>query len=293
MTDPQDRDEVIAWFLRAEQILDSGKSTSEMASDLYAILDSTKLAMLVGNTARTSLNSYCGSGMPMSIKAAIPVAVLGSAVFGFQGAGIAAFGTAIGLPVVVILFLGVAGVTAIIEALVKNHEVADPLTKTLLGLMELENKRRASKDLLRVLREDAMVPKKQELPVEEIELITALRKMDPIAFERHVMFLFQAEGYPAAVTLQSNDFGVDGFVTHPDGIVVVQCKRNSVDNPVGRPVVQQFKGVIEEQAAIRGYIVTTGRFTSEARSSAECSSRIILIDAEDLIVWHRTGKVPN
>ncbi len=78
---------------------------------------------------------------------------------------------------------------------------------------------------------------------------------------------------------------------HPDGLIVVQCKRNSEDNAVGRPIVQQFKGVIEEQKAFRGYIVTTSRFTEEARSSAEQNDRIRLIDWQELLVWHERGAV--
>lgn len=59
------------------------------------------------------------------------------------------------------------------------------------------------------------------------------------------MSYFADEGHPTGLTTRSNDFGVDGFVFHPDGVVVVQCKRYSLDNPVGRPAIQQFKGVFD------------------------------------------------
>ena len=114
-------------------------------------------------------------------------------------------------------------------------------------MLALESKWRTSKELLRALREEIAVPKRQDLPADATERIATLRAMAPIDFERQVMSLFAAEGYDAGVTCRSNDFGVDGFVTHPDGMLVVQCKRNSLTNTVGRPVVQQFKGVIEEQ----------------------------------------------
>lgn len=293
ISEPNDRDEVIRWFVRARAILTTEQSTSAVASELYAILDSGRMARLLANTAATTFHSYSGSGLPWSIKAALPVAFLGTAFLGAKGAGIAAFGGAVGLPVVVLMFLGTAGVTAIIEALLKNNEVTDPLTKVLISLMQLEQRRRASKELLRALREETTVPKRHDLPEDESELIEAMRVMSPIDFERHVMSLFEAEGCPAAVTQQSNDFGVDGFVTYPEGIVVVQCKRHGPANPVGRPVVQQFKGVIEEQNAVRGYIVTTSRFTQEALASAEKSGRIVLIDFIRLIKWHRTGVVPK
>ena len=91
------------------------------------------------------------------------------------------------------------------------------------------------------------------------------------------------------VTKPSNDFGVDGFAKHPEGLIVVQCKRNALDNLVGRPVVQQFKGVVEENNAYRGYIVTSSSFTREAIESAKLNDKLVLVDRERLINWHFGG----
>ena len=292
ISDQRDLDEVITWFGKAQTILMSNKSTQEIAGDLYAAMDSQAVIRILANTGRTAFLSYSGSGVPWAIKAALPVAAIGTALFGFQGVGIAAFGSAVGLPVVVILFIGTAGIASIIESLLAGNAVTDPLTKVLLSLVDLESKRRASKELLQALRADAMTPQKQNLPADTEEILTALRSMDPTDFERHVMGLFQELGYPAAVTLRSNDFGVDGFITYSDGVGVVQCKRNSAENPVGRPTVQQFKGVIEEQNAIKGFIVTTSRFTQEAIESAKQAPRIHLIDWQALVQWQSTDRPP-
>ena len=89
------------------------------------------------------------------------------------------------------------------------------------------------------------------------------------------MSFFEQCGDPTGLTARSNDFGVDGFVMHLNGIIVVQCKRYAINNPVGRPAVQQFKGVIGEQQAYRGHFVTTSRFTDEAREIADKSSRAV------------------
>jgi hypothetical protein len=67
------------------------------------------------------------------------------------------------------------------------------------------------------------------------------------------------------------------------------CKRNAPDNKVGAPMIQQFKGVIEEQAAIRGYFVTTSSFTDMARQSAEKSDKVILVDMDFLVGWEKTA----
>ncbi len=293
ISEDRSRKEVIAWLIQARGILQAGGTKREIASALYETLSGKRIAGLLASTAKKTFESYRGSDLPMSIKAAIPVAVLGTAMFGAQGAGVAAFGSAIGLPVVLILFLGTVGVTAVIEAFVKDKTVRDPLTRLLVAMLALEAKRRASKEILQALREEVSVPRRQDVPKGSADLIATLRAMDPIDFERHIMALFESEGHPVGVTPRSNDFGVDGFVTHPDGLLIVQCKRNSEQNKVGRPVVQQFKGVVEEQRALWGYIVTTSRFTTEAKESANLSDKIILVDCDDLVRWHLDGTLPT
>jgi restriction endonuclease Mrr len=53
--------------------------------------------------------------------------------------------------------------------------------------------------------------------------------------------------------------------------------------------VQQFKGVVEEQNALRGYIVTTSTFTEEAMQFAELSDKLVLVDIDALVRWHITA----
>ena len=91
------------------------------------------------------------------------------------------------------------------------------------------------------------------------------------------------------MTKKSNDAGVDGFARHPDGLIIVQCKRHAPENLVGRPVVQQIKGVIEENEVWRGYIVTTSYFTGDAKESAIKNEKIFLADMNILVEWHLKG----
>ena len=93
-------------------------------------------------------------------------------------------------------------------------------------------------------------------------------------------------GFESWVTRRSNDFGVDGFVIHADGLIVVQCKRDAPESKVGRPTVQHFKGVVEKQGALRGYIITTSSFTDEEVDSARLSGRGILVGMDALVSWH-------
>jgi len=57
-------------------------------------------------------------------------------------------------------------------------------------------------------------------------------------------------------------------------------------NSVGRPVIQQFKGVIEENSTYKSYVVTTSGFIKEAIDSATKNDQLKLIDMNELIQWH-------
>ena len=286
----RDRDEILRWFIDARQVLANADLTkAEAAKELYRSINTLRVGKLVTNMAATGLRNYKASRLPLALKIALPVTAVGTAIVGAQGAGIAAFGGAIGAPVALLLFLGTAGATSIIEAFIRDRSIRDPLTRLMLTFVAFETSRRARKELLAAMRADAMTPMRTVVPDDEQQLQEFLFQMDPIAFERHVMSFFEASGHPTGLTPRSNDFGVDGYVFHPDGIVVVQCKRYASDNAVGRPAIQQFKGVVEEQKAFRGYVVTTSRFTDEAQESAAKSNRIVLVDGALLAKWHRDG----
>ncbi|SFI46500.1 Restriction endonuclease [Planctomicrobium piriforme] len=285
----RDRDEIIRWFVNAREILAADRPVRETTKALYQSIDTLRLAKLLTNTLGTSIANYRGANLPLSLKVALPVTAVGATFFGMKYAGLAAMGSGIGLPVILLLFLGTAGATAVVEGFIKDRSIRDPLTKLLITFVAFETARRAKKELLDAMRADAMVPERAQVPDDAVALLTFLMQMDPVAFERHVMSFFEKNGYPTGLTARSNDFGVDGYVFHPDGIVVVQCKRYGAGNAVGRPAIQQFKGVIEEQRAFRGYYVTTSRFTDEATESASKSDRIQLIDGSELIRWHEQG----
>ena len=67
--------------------------------------------------------------------------------------------------------------------------------------------------------------------------------------------------------------GVGMHRAHPATVILVQCKRNAPEHPVGRPAIQQFKGVIEENGADLGVCVTSSGFTAQARESARKNDR--------------------
>jgi restriction system protein len=189
--------------------------------------------------------------------------------------------------VLLLIFLGTAGITSIIEAVVTSPEGRTRIAEIIDVIIEDERLRRTSAQMKAAMKEQPMDPTRFAMPAEEMALRQYLLSMDPFDFERHSMSFFERAGLEAWVTRKSNDFGVDGFAIHPDGLMIVQCKRNATANKVGRPTIQQFKGVVEEQNAHRGYVVTTSAFTEEAIESAVLTSKIVLVSMDDLVRWHQ------
>jgi restriction system protein len=177
-------------------------------------------------------------------------------------------------------------ITSIIEAVVTSPEAQTHIAEIIDVIIKDERLRRTSAEMKAAMKEEPMDPTRFAMPVEELALRQHLLSMDPFNFERHSMSFFQRAGLEAWATRKSNDFGVDGFAIHSDGLMIVQCKRNSTENKVGRPIIQQFKGVAEEQNAHRGYVITTSAFTEDAITSAALSDRIVLIAMDDLVRWH-------
>ncbi len=132
-------------------------------------------------------------------------------------------------------------------------------------------------------------PVRSEMPQDEREIQDSLLAMDPFVFESHVMSFFTELDPSASVTQRSADGGIDGFARHPEGLIVIQCKRYARDSSVGRPEIQQFWGVIEENEAWRGYFVTTSQFTAGAVKTAELSKKVVLVEMSELVRWHQSG----
>jgi hypothetical protein len=167
------------------------------------------------------------------------------------------------------------GITSIIEAVVTSPEARTHIADIIDVIVEDERLRQASAQTKAAMKEQPMDPTRFAMPVEEMALRRYLLSMDPFNFEQHSMSFFHRAGLEAWATRTSNDFGVDGFAVHSDGLITVQCKRNSTENKVGRPTVQQFEGVVEEQNAHRGYrrsLIASNSRRSSLRRDARLTS---------------------
>lgn len=282
----EDRGEVLSWLAQARDVVGSDKPAKNKFIELYGQLDTKKAARVTFNSVAEGVRNYKNSDLPLAVKVAVPMTLLAAPFIGGQGVGVAALGGAVGLPALLLIFLGSAGITAILEGFVGNKAGRGDIAEVLALIAHDEVLRRTTAAMRKAMRDEPLEARRFDMPAAEAELRAQLLAMDPFDFERHVMSFFSAAGMVAWATKKSNDMGVDGFARHPDGLIVVQCKRYGAANPVGRPAIQQFKGVIEENAALRGYLVTTSGFTEEAATSAGASTKVVLVAMDELVGWH-------
>jgi restriction system protein len=285
-TRPEDRLLAIRWLSQSRDVVASEIGSIEKLKQLNALINSRTAIATIAKSVSEAVSNYRKSSLPWSMKIALPATLAAIPLVGGHAAGIAAFGGALGVPVLLLVFLGTAGITSIIEAVVTSPEAQTHIAEIIDVIIEGERLRRTSVQMRAAMKEQPMDPTRFAMPTEEMALRQYLLNMDPFNFERHSMSFFRTAGLEAWATRRSNDFGVDGFAVHPDGLIIVQCKRNSTTNRVGRPTIQQFKGIAEEQNAHRGYIITTSAFTEEAIESAALTSKIVLIAMDDLVLWH-------
>lgn len=141
---------------------------------------------------------------------------------------------------------------------------------------------------------------KESVPVEESEeeivadeahgevLLNILKGLSPAGFERICKRLLSEVGiHDVQITGGSGDQGIDGTgvikVNEVVGFTIIfQCKRYK-DSVVPHHV-RDFRGTMQGRAD-RGIIITTGRFTSEAKTEAvrDGVPPIELIDGERLV----------
>ena len=120
------------------------------------------------------------------------------------------------------------------------------------------------------------------------EIADRLSRMDPFAFEHLVKTLLEAMDYEdVSVTAKSGDGGVDVTARIQLGISdvveVVQVKRHA--KPIQRAVLDALRGSLHRFHAVRGTIITTGKFAKGTAAAAfeAGAAPITLIDGEKLI----------
>lgn len=284
----QDRQEAIAWLATSRDIVGSNLDRRSKYIALYRNMNTSKAITFALNSVVESIKNYKNANLPASVKMAIPVTLLAGSFVGGQGAGIVAFGSAIGVPVLLLIFLGTTGITAIVESYIATVDARSYVELILKHIARDEALRQMRADIKNGRQGAPQKPARSDMPEHEFLLRESLIAMEPYEFEKHVMALLEVpELYDVAVTRRSSDGGVDGFARHTRGLIVVQCRRYASTNLVGGPEVQQFCGAVEYHKAWRGYLVTTSGFTRQAQDFLARFHKIIPVNMDDLIVWHR------
>jgi len=135
--------------------------------------------------------------------------------------------------------------------------------------------------------EDSYNNMRQELAK---ELLDKVKSCSPKFFESLVVDLLVAMGYGGSrkdagqAVGQSGDGGVDGIIKEDKlGLDVVYIQAKRWENNVGRPVVQAFGGSLMGKRANKGVMITTSKFSQDARDYVKnIEKKIVLIDGEEL-----------
>jgi Restriction endonuclease len=126
-----------------------------------------------------------------------------------------------------------------------------PLHMALLALPVLVNERDAGRDALR-------------RRFGRIQTLAQIMALEPEEFESWSALLFQLMGYRVAQTQNTGDHGIDLELSN-DRMQrgLVQCKRYR--GTVGEPAVRDLYGTMMHENAERGWLLTTGAFSRQAR----------------------------
>jgi restriction system protein len=95
-----------------------------------------------------------------------------------------------------------------------------------------------------------------------------MHRLPPRKFEELVAEIFLRRGYDVKLTKATRDGGKDLYVARKDEIgttlCLVECKRYRPDRPVGVGVVRNLYGVVNQENASTGMVVTTSTFSRDA-----------------------------
>ena len=159
------------------------------------------------------------------------------------------------------------------------------------AFQNLGNEEEQSEEVIEKSPEEALEDAFAELNVSLADdLMNEIMKLEPVDFERLVVRLLLAMGYGSGiddagfVTQASNDEGIDGIIKEDQlgfSSIYIQAKRWDPETSISRPEIQKFAGALQEQKAQKGLFISTAKFSSGARKSAEAAG-IVLVDGKQL-----------
>jgi len=122
------------------------------------------------------------------------------------------------------------------------------------------------------------------------ELLQKVKTASPSFFETLVVELLVKMGYGGSVKDagkaigKSGDEGIDGIIKEDRlGLDVIYIQAKRWEGSVGRPEIQKFVGALAGQGAKKGILITSGKFTNDAKQYLpKNDTKIVLVDGEQL-----------
>ena len=128
----------------------------------------------------------------------------------------------------------------------------------------------------------AILSKKKRALLDTQKDATSLRALSWKEFERLVGEAYRRQGYAVEESLGGGaDGGIDLIIRKGGGTWLVQCKQWKVQ-AVGAPVIREIFGLVNHHQTNGAIVITSGRFTREARAFAE-GKTLELIDGPALL----------
>jgi hypothetical protein len=118
-------------------------------------------------------------------------------------------------------------------------------------------------------------------------------QLPPRRFEELIGHVFERFGYNVELTAESRDGGYDISAVRSAETeirLLIECKRYTPPNKVGRPILQRLAGVLNDRGiqATKGILATTSTFTADAVKYLEVNRwRLEGRDLEGILDWIR------
>ncbi len=111
--------------------------------------------------------------------------------------------------------------------------------------------------------------------------------LSPSDFQDAVIHMYSELGYEVTHPLHINNKGKNAILIKDGKKYLVECKRWDLAKKVGRPDLMKFFAAIKEERAEKGFLITTGQFTSTAYEYAS-KNQIELVDGYKLVDLMKT-----
>jgi restriction system protein len=158
-TRSEDRVLAIQWLSESRDVVASDLRSIEKFKKLNGLINSRTAIVAIAKSVSEAVSNYRKSDLPLSMKIALPATLAVIPLVGGHAAGIAAFGGALGVPVLLLIFLGTAGITSIIEAVVTNPEARPHIAEIIDIIVQDERLRRTSAQMKAAMKEQPMAPR--------------------------------------------------------------------------------------------------------------------------------------